>query len=312
MDDQTRSATMEALKRADYRWLILSIIFGIMSHMSRAQRWRMLIKPMGYSPRYFVTFLTVMISYVANLAAPRLGEVMKCTFLSRYERIPADKLIGTMIAERSIDAITLLLVTGLTLIFQYDKIIGFWNVKVTIPVKEKLASSSSFGPLLIGGLVLAIILFWLAGRVLKNSKFFEKVQGVLRNMKEGLGSVRKVENLPLFIFHSLFIWFMYFAMVAVCFPALAETAMLGVPAGMAILVFGSFGIIASPGGIGAYQLIVKETLENLYQVPEAAAFAFGNIVWGAQTIMIVLFGLLAFLILPLFKRQDGDARQTTK
>ena len=301
MSQDVRTQTLDALRQAKYGWVLLSIGCGILSHMSRAQRWRMLIEPLGHYPRYGVTMLCVMISYVANLAVPRLGEVLKCTFLSRYEKIPADKVIGTMIAERSVDAISLVLVTLITLATQYTKLKDFFNQSVVIPMKETIAANPMLGPGLLIGMLVAVLLVWLVFRRLQGSDRLERIRDVLRNVREGLTSLRKVKNLPLFLFHSFFIWAMYFAMVAIAFPALPETAELGFSAGMAILVFGSVGIIATPGGIGAYQLIVSETLVKLYGVAEGGAFAFSNIVWGAQTLMIIVFGLASLAILPLFK-----------
>ncbi|MBI1193329.1 MAG: flippase-like domain-containing protein [Bacteroidetes bacterium] len=307
MSEEVRTQTVEALRQAKYGWVVLSIGCGILSHMSRTQRWRMLIEPLGHYPRYGVTFLCVMISYVANLAVPRLGEVLKCTFLSRYERIPADKVIGTMIAERSVDAITLVLVTLVTLALQYAKLREFFHESVTAPMQATLASNPLLGPGLLIGLAVALFLGWLGWRKVRDSERLERFRDVLRNVKEGLTSLRRVKNLPLFIFHSLFIWAMYYAMVAIAFPALVETAGLGFSAGMAILVFGSVGIIATPGGIGAYQLIVSETLVKLYGVAEGGAFAFANIVWGAQTAMIIVFGLASLAILPLFRVRHQPA-----
>lgn len=298
MSYEVRQQTLQALQQAKYGWVILSIGCGILSHMSRTQRWRMLIEPLGHYPRYGVTFLCVMISYVANLAVPRLGEVLKCTFLSRYERIPADKVIGTMIAERSVDAISLVLVTLITLAIQYNKLKDFFHDSVVAPMQRTIAGNPLLGPGLLIALVLFIVLGWFLFRRLRHSDRFARFRDVLRNVAEGLTSLRRVRNLPLFLFHSFFIWAMYYAMVAIAFPALAETAGLGFSAGMAILVFGSVGIIATPGGIGAYQLIVSATLVQLFAVPEGGAFAFANIVWGAQTAMIIVFGLASLAILP--------------
>ncbi len=308
MSAEVREQTLAALREAEYGWVVLAIACGLLSHMSRAQRWRMLIQPLGYAPRYTVTFLCVMMSYVANLAVPRLGEVLKCTFLSRYERIPADKVIGTMIAERSVDAISLLLVTVLALILQYNRIKDFFRETITEPIARTLAENAALGPILLLLGVSGVLLGWWAWRRLQRSDRLERIRDILRNVGEGLMSIRKVRNLPMFLFHSAFIWAMYYAMVAVVFPALPATTGLGFPAGLAILVFGSVGIIVTPGGIGAYQLVVSETLVNLHEVPAAEAFAFANIVWGSQTAMIVVFGLAALALLPLFRTRQHPAQ----
>ena len=312
MCEADRQSTFEALRSAKYGWVGLSVLCGIFSHLSRAQRWRMLIRPLGYSPRYFVTFLTVMIGYVANLAFPRLGEVLKCTFLSRYEKIPADKLIGTMIVERLIDAISLLLAVALALITQYPAIRAYMNGTVEAP--EAQCEPTSW-PAWLGTAIYiavgAVVLFvgyklWKMGW----TRLQEKVRGIFYNVRDGLTSVRKVGNIWMFVGHSFFIWLMYFAMVQVCFPALVETSSLGLGAGITVLVSGSLGILVSPGGIGAYQYIVQATL-SIYGVASAAGLALGIIVWSAQTIMIIVLGLLALLILPLFKPKE-DAQQPSE
>lgn len=307
---EQREEAWTAMQEADYRWLLLSILFGTLSHVSRAMRWRMLIRPLGANPRLGVTFLTVMIGYVANMGIPRLGEVLKCTFLSRYERVPADKLVGTVVAERSVDAISLLVVFALTLIFEYQTLIGYVQESIFQPFSEKLGGATQ--ALALGGLIFVLfvgLIYFLLKRF-KNSTVAGKFKSILSNLKTGVMTVRDLDNVPAFIFHSVFIWTMYFMMVYICFPAMEATEGLGISAGIAILAMGSVGIIVSPGGAGAYQLIVAAIL-GIYGIEESLGLAFGNIVWGGQTLLVIVLGLASFGLLPLFKRREADPQSAS-
>lgn len=299
LTSQDKKDIFQSFRSANYIWIVLSVTLGIISHISRAQRWRMLIRPLGYDPRLNITFYAVMVGYLANLAFPRLGEVTKCGVVSKYEKIPADKILGTMILERTIDFVSLIIVTILTLAFQFNLISGFFTEMIIDPMIEKFRFSTGF--------ILKSILIAIAGIVIlnflyrkfKKTKAWHMIQNFLGNIKDGLLSVRKVKNLPLFIFHSVFIWVMYYMMIRVCFFALPETAHLGNATGLTILTFGSLGIIATPGGIGAYQLIVTEILSKIYMIDQPVGFAFSWLVWSAQNIMIVTLGTISLILLPI-------------
>jgi len=264
------------LKNANYAWIFLGLFFGILSHLSRAYRWKFMLAPMGYNPKFTNSVLAVLIGYFVNLAIPRAGEVSRATVMVNYENIPFEKGFGTIVAERIADLIMMFLIIGITLFFQFDFIL-------TLVAKN-------FDPLKIGmifmGVIVVIILF---------SSFVKKAkQGILLKIKnfvlsliEGVTSILKMKKKWAFIFHTIFIWAMYVAMFWATIPAIQG---LEVPVGGMLVGFiaGGFSIAATNGGIGSYPLAVMGAF-LLFNVPESPSEAFGWIMWSAQTLMIVVF-----------------------
>ncbi len=285
-----------AFGRVEYSWLILGPLIGFISGFSRAERWRMLLEPMGYRPGYMNTFYSVMIMYFANLAFPRLGEVARCGILNKYEKVPLDKAIGTMVTERIIDMISILLV-GLWLFFaEHDRLLSYF---------QTLQSGKSGGS---GGLLLLAVLcaaglgvMFAVFRFRERVPLFKRIIQLIQGVWEGVQSIRYVSNPIMFIVHSLLIWVCYFLMIYLSFFALSETAGLGVQAGWACLFFGGFAMAATQGGIGAYPLAVQQVL-LLYGVGSNIGLAFGWVVWTVQTISVLLGGLVSVGLLALSNR----------
>ena len=265
---------------ADYWWVGLSIVIGILSHYVRALRWKMMLQPLGYNPRISTTFYSVIVAYLANMAVPRLGEITRCGIVQRYEKVPFDKAVGTIVVERSIDLLMLFLVT------------------------EKFSSGLNM-LLILGGSVLILVLISIfLVRRFKHTETYLRIRIMIMNVRDGIYSIRHLKNFKLFIFYSVFIWVCYFAMVWVCFYALEQTAHLGLPEALAVLVFGTVGIISTPGGIGAYHLIVTETLVALYGLDRTYAISFSWLAWSAQTVMIIFMGVISLLLLSRVTRKE--------
>lgn len=280
------------IKKADFRFIMLSVFFGILSHLSRAYRWKFLLAPLGYRPRFINTVLSVLIAYISNLGIPRSGELLRATTMSSYEKIPFEKLFGTIIAERLVDLILLLCFILLSLSLQYDLILT--------ALKEKQISPSL--------LVLALVVvsfFFLALRALfkKNqSPLILRIKTFLKGLAEGILSIRSMQNKGAFIVHTLFIWFMYLAMFYAIKWTVPETAGLGINALLPAFVIGGLTISATNGGIGIYPFSVALML-SAFGISNESGLAFGWIMWSSQTLMILVFGSLSFFILPLVNRE---------
>ena len=285
-----------AFGRVEYSWLILGPLIGFISGFSRAERWRMLLEPMGYRPGYMNTFYSVMIMYFANLAFPRLGEVARCGILNKYEKVPLDKAIGTMVTERIIDMISILLV-GLWLFFaEHDRLLSYFQTL------QSGKSGGSGGLLLLAVLCAAgLVVMFAVFRFRERVPLFKRIIQLIQGVWEGVQSIRYVSNPIMFIVHSLLIWVCYFLMIYLSFFALSETAGLGVQAGWACLFFGGFAMAATQGGIGAYPLAVQQVL-LLYGVGSNIGLAFGWVVWTVQTISVLLGGLVSVGLLALSNR----------
>ena len=249
-----------------------------------------MLAPMGYKPKFTNSVLAVLIGYFVNLAIPRAGEASRATVMVNYENIPFQKGFGTIVAERIADMIMMFLIIGITLFFQFDYILAL--------------VSENFDPIKIGFLLLGIIGATIVfTSFVKKAKqgFLLKIKNFILSLVEGVTSILKMEKKWNFIFHTFFIWTMYVAMFWATIPAIQG---LEVPVGGILVGFiaGGFSIAATNGGIGSYPLAVTGAF-LLFNLPESPSEAFGWIMWSAQTLMIIVFGGLAFLVLPIYNKK---------
>lgn len=290
----------EAFRTFNYLWLIPSLLFGLLSHVIRAVRWNMLLEPIAHKPKTYNSFFSVMIGYVANIVFFRMGEVMRCGFMSRYEKISFSKLFGTVVTERVIDLVILILLLAATVLFQMDLLGEYFSKNIYEPLAARISVSTILMLLGLGlaGLI-ALILFLRRGG---DEGFLGKLRTFLKSLVDGLLSIKELSKPGRFIFYSLAIWLCYFLMVYVAAFGMEATRDLNIMAGMSILVFGSFGIVATQGGIGAYQLLVQQILV-MYAVNANEAYAFAWVVWVAQTALIAVLGGLSFILMPIFNEK---------
>jgi len=276
-------------KEANYNWIFLGLFFGILSHLSRAYRWKFMLAPLGFKPKFTNSVLAVLVGYLVNLALPRAGEVSRALVLTNYEDVPFEKGFGTIVAERIADLVMMLCIILITLFVQFDFIY------------ELL--SKNFNPIKISiSLVVLILGFYTLTSFVKKatSGFLLKIKTFVAGLVEGVTSIFKMKNKWAFIFHTLFIWIMYVAMFWATIPAIEG---LNVPFGGILIGFiaGGFSIAATNGGIGLYPIAVAGALA-LFDISTETATAFGWIMWTAQTAMIIVFGGLAFLFLPIHNK----------
>ena len=293
-----------AVSKARFELLIPILIMGFSSHWSRAVRWRYLMEPLGIKPKISNTFFAVMIGYLANMAFPRLGEVMKCTLLARYEKVPADKLIGTIIAERIFDVFCLLLIFLITFLVQID---FAYNLLHKIQNKPDAANTASSGtmPWILGIMLLVITVLFIFRHRIAALPVWLKIRQTLKNMLSGLLSFRTMQNKVGFLLHTAIIWAMYLSMIVLGFQSIRETAGLAWEAGLSVLSFGSVGMIVTPGGLGAYTGLVEKII-SLYGIEKAICVAISWVIWLVPTGIIVLGGAASFLLLPFFNRKKND------
>ena len=294
-----------ALKQADYSWIALSFLVSALSHYFRSLRWKILLAPLGHHPKTSNTLFSVMVGYLANLALPRLGEVTRCGMMNQYEKVPFTEGFGTVIAERALDLICLILIFFITLFIEFSKIYGISNDLIFKTVSDKCAllfQQKQFLILaLVGGITLTSIFFYFRKRL--QVILSSKIKGFVNGLWQGLLSVKNVKQPGWFIVNTVLIWLMYILQVYVCFFALPETSSLSFVVAMVIMVFGSIGIIVVPGGTGAYQAIVIQILTTVYLISDTSAFAFAWTVWSSQIIMILVLGLISLLLLPLLNKK---------
>ncbi len=293
----------KALFTARY-WVVLPVfVLLITSHILRAYRWKLLMNPLGYNPSFLNTFFAVMVGYLANLAVPRLGEVLKCTILARYEKVPADKLVGTIVAERAFDVISLLLVFVFALIFQYDIVLNY----STHLFKKIFATKSgdiSVVKLSVFAAIIIVIIFgvkiWF--RQFAHLKIVQLFKGVLKGIWLGLSSIKSLRQKGPFILSSLGIWMLYIGGTWLGFYATVGTQNLGVPTALSSLAFASIGMIVTPGGFGAYATFMATILEK-NGIPYEIGLANGNLQWFAQFLIVLIVGFISLGLLPWYNKK---------
>lgn len=300
---------INSFRVADYSWVFYSIIIGIFSHLARAQRWRMLIRPLGYNPSLSNSFLAVMVGYFANMGIPRSGELARCTVLYRQYKIPVDKSFGTVILERAIDMLMFFILFFSALFIEFQRIDSYVQTRIYPKISEKfdfVNTDQLFGRIGLAVFILFVVLFFVFRKRIIRSKFYLKFVGIIQGIWEGLISIRKIEKPWLFVFYSVLIWVFYYLMVFVTLFSLKETSHLGLGAGLSVLVLGSIGIMVTPGGIGLYPVIVAETL-TLYGIAATSGIglAMGWITWSAQTFMILAIGGVSLLIVSFKQKNHG-------
>ena len=278
-------------KKANYGVVFLGLFFGVLSHLSRAYRWKFMLEPLDFKPKFTNSVLAVLIGYLVNLALPRAGEVSRAFVLTNYEDIPFEKGFGTIVAERIADLIMMLCIIIITLFVQFDFIYELVTKNFN-PTKISIVLAF----LMIG----SFILFSFVKKA--TSGFLLKIKTFVAGLVEGVASIFKMKRKRSFIFHTLFIWAMYIAMFWATIPAIEG---LDVPLGGILIGFiaGGFSIAATNGGIGLYPIAVAGAFA-LFDVPTEPATAFGWIMWTAQTAMIITFGGLAFLFLPIYNKNS--------
>ena len=292
-----------SLVTAHYGLLFPVFLILSLSHILRALRWRILMLPMGYKPSFINTFFAVMIGYLANLAVPRLGEVLKCTILAKYEKVPAEKLVGTIVAERAIDVISLGIIFLLALVSQFD-VVGEFGTQLFKQLFENSTGRFSWLKLgivlgVLATIIIAIKIWFYQFAHLKIVILFKKI---LNGIWEGLSSVRKLKQKGLFIFYSVAIWSLYIGGTWVGLLATQGTAHLGLKEAISALAFASIGMIVTPGGIGAYAYFLAKVLEK-NNIPFEIGFANGTLQWFAQFLIVVLVGGFCLVLLPFYNKQ---------
>jgi uncharacterized protein (TIRG00374 family) len=286
-------AIKNSFKTANYWWVLLSLFLGILSHFSRAYRWNFMLEPMGYKPRYANNVMAVLIAYLVNLIVPRAGEFARATVMTKYEDIPFEKAFGTIVSERIADVIMLLGIIATAFVLQTELLTQYL-----------FKDDSSKSNYVLYGFIILLILGFILFRLIKKSNniFIQKIQNFIYGLIQGVVSIFKMKKKWAFVFHTVFIWSMYLLMFYVTTFALPETVNLPFSAIIVGFVVGGLSMALTNGGLGTYPIFVASAI-TLYGVAENPALAFGWIMWTSQTVMVLVFGGLSFLILPIYNRE---------
>ena len=311
--NQDPVALIEKISEVQFGWIILSMIFGGCAYVNRGLRWIVLIEAMGYKSSKLNSISAVSVGYFTNMFIPRAGEISRCTALNKVEKIPVDKLFGTILIERVIDFAFLISLFLLTLVLKLDLILRFFT-ELDSQSSNSTTSVSTKYYVLISIFLFFVVAYYLLKRWIVRTSFYEKIIEFIDGLKEGFKSIKKMKRKSAFWFHTFSIWIMYFLMTYICFFAIEETSNLTISDGLFLLVLGGIGmVIPTPGGIGSYHAIVMIGLSVLGVGkvylgeggdPANPALLFPTIVHAAQTLVAIIMGSVGLLLLFMNKKEQ--------
>lgn len=278
--------------KADYFYVFLSLVVALFGYWSRAYRWKFALQHLGYQTKFHNDFMTVCVSYLVNLTIPRSGEISRAALLKKYEKVPFDKAFGTVVAERIVDMIIVLLFVIVGFVSQFDTIYTF--------LLEKNLQFETLLWISLGGflLFLLFIVVWIYAEWKIILKLKQKLSGLI----EGMLSILKMKDKWSYLFHSFFIWFSYLIMFYVTIFALPETANITFDVVIMGFIFGTLAVGFTNGGLGAYPLAIA-MIFSLYGISNDIGVAFGWLIWTSQTLLTIFLGLLSYLLLPILNKK---------
>jgi hypothetical protein len=302
MDQKTKEYFYSVIQRADYRWIIASLILSIFAFFSRAYRWKFMLEPLGYKTSFWNRYHSIMIGYIINLTIPRAGEASRAAMLLKSDGVPFAKSFGTIIAERAVDFFMLLIVAGTTALFGTQNFVSiFHEIETKLGVKPEASAGMPSWKI---GIIIFICLCSLIAFLILYFKpeIRKKLVGIIKDLSEGILSIFKCKNPLAYIFHTCAIWILYITYFGICFLALDETKDFPLSGILLGFIAGSIGIIFTNGGVGAFPLLIGLVVNLILgdKTPNALAIgnAIGMIIWVSQTGILILLGLLSLFLIP--------------
>jgi uncharacterized protein (TIRG00374 family) len=277
-------------KNANYSYIFLGLFVAFLGNASRAYRWKFALEHMGYKTSFYNNFMAVNIGYLLNLTVPKSGEISRALIVKKYENVPFDKGFGSIVAERIIDMIVLLLFMALAVFLQFDIVKSFILDKIPF---QKLLIFSAIS--ILAGIALLLIYFY------SKAKWVLFIKQKISGLKEGVLSIFHMKKKVEYLLHTAFIWFSYLFMFYITLFVIPETSTLSIGAIISAFVVGSIAIAFTNSGFGSYPFLISKIL-LFYTISETAGNAFGWIVWTSQMVLVLIMGVLSFLFLPIFNR----------
>lgn len=291
--------------KMSWTWMLLSFPFGVTAQMFRGWRWKQTLEPIGEHPRSSVSINSIFLSYALSLVIPRVGEFARCGVLKKWDGVSFPKSLGTVVTERAIDSLLVMLIAGVVFLLQIPVFLNFFD-KTGTSMDSILRQFSITGYVVtaICGIAVVILLHFL----LRKLSIYNKVKATLHGLWQGVVSLRGVKNVPLFIAFTVGIWLSYFLHYYLTFQCFESTSHLGVMCGLVTFIVGSIAVIVpTPNGAGPWHFAVK-TMLMLYGIGQSDALFFVLIVHSVQTLLVILLGIYAWIALQMTKAKSKAER----
>lgn len=315
MSVKDKAIFYDAIEKANYFWILLTLIIGFTAYCSRAARWKYVLEPIGFKTKFWHRYHAIMIGYLMNLTIPRAGEPTRSAMLYRTDAVPFSKSFGTIIAERAVDLILLCSIAFVTLIYGLN---DFQAIKLMMEQKFQLNSSETansfqykFILYSILGFLFLIFALLLVFKASLRKKFIQFAKDVIN----GVFSIFKLKNPFAYLFHSIYIWIAYLLMFGIAFQSIPETSNLGIEVMLMGFIAGSLGIIFTNGGIGSYPLLVGIVIAYYLGSQNNDAFAIGNalgmLIWTSQTVLLIILGLISLVLMPKNFEKENESNRNS-
>ena len=288
----------------NWTWMLLSFPFGILAQMFRGWRWHLTLEPVGEHPRTLTSINSIFLSYAVSLVVPRIGEFARCGVLRRYDGVSFPKALGTVVMERAIDSMLVMMIALLTFLLQFRIFNTFFN-RTGTNIESIMTSFSSAGYAVtaVCGIAVCILLWY----IMRRFAIYNKVKSMVRGIWQGVMSIRSVKSPALFVTLTLAIWASYFLHYYLTFFCFEATSQLGMACAIVTFIVGSIAVIVpTPNGAGPWHFAVK-TMLILYGVSDTDALNFVLIVHSIQTLLVVALGVWAWGTLSMTKVRKATA-----
>ena len=250
LNQKDLDSILVSFANAKYLWIVLGVFFGLLSHISRSYRWKYLLEPLGYKISFLNSIMAIFSAYLINYTAPRAGDIARGTIAYKYEKIPFEKGLGTIVAERAVDLLCFIILIIIGLILKYDQLVICVNNMFA--TKDLSVDTNNYTNYLIIIVIVVLVVYF----ALKKSNFFVKVKLFFKGLREGFMIIFKLKNKWSFIFHSMFIWIMYVLMFYVASKGINGLPELSFPIILISFILSSITLMLTPGGIGSYPLAI--------------------------------------------------------
>jgi uncharacterized protein (TIRG00374 family) len=298
---------MQDFTQAKYEYVIVSMVMGYLAFISRGVRWNLLLEPLGKKAKTWNAIHAISIGYFANTAVPRAGELARCTALHSTDKIPVNRLFGTVMLERAIDAAMLLSLMLLTVILEFNDFLAFFAEAFSADDAAQSSNAWIWKVAIAVAVLTFFVLLYLLRDKFKNLPLYAKVREFWNGFKEGFKALSQLKSKGAFVAHTLFIWVMYYLMIYVVFFALPATENIDLSSGLFIMIVGGLGmVIPSPGGIGSYHYLVMLGM-GVLGISATDGVSFATLVHSGQFVMTILSGLVAVLFIYIEKRKNKEA-----
>ncbi len=296
--EEERLIVYESIKGADYSFILLSVALALASHLSRAWRWNYMLSKFENPPTFLTNVAAIGTGYVVNLFVPRGGEVARAGVIRKTNRISLDRGLGTIIAERVLDLIVLLIITGIALLLAAEELLPFFTQRFKVLLDG--IDATMIALILISVIIVQVLIYW----AVKRFKVFQLIKNFVIGLKEGFMTIWTMEKKMLYLLHTLFIWSMYVLMFYVCFHSLEGFDNIALPAVLSAFVAGSFSVAFVNGGFGAYPYLIAQVL-LLFGYSEILGTSIGWILWLSQTLLVIVYGSLSLVLISFNSRLFG-------